>query len=357
MQTFSRRTFSLLLPVAFQGLLYGQAPSWNGVFLSHEKLRALKAKKNTPSFTQLHADAERSLTRVPSVPKTWYVPGYYRDPEGHIKAKDGLAGDANAAYGLALAWQVTGDNRYAAASVALIDAWASGVESMSRKDDSMLSFSYHFPALILAASLLRSYRPWPAARQAAFHEFVRTKALDMNTMDRKNNWGNWGLVLVMASAAYLEDATLFATGVARWKEFIETQIAEDGHLPEEVGRNNGVGEHGIWYTHFCLMPQTIAAEIARVNGIDLYEYRSPSGRTLRSAYERAVPWACDPATFPYYKGADPKGQAGTDYISYWEILNARWPNAQASAMIAKMRPLTAQHTAPYLTFTHGGTNA
>lgn len=101
------------------------------------------------------------------------------------------------------------------------------------------------------------------------------------------------------------------------------------------------------------MPQTLAAEIARVHGIDLYDYRSPNGRTLRQAFERIVPWASDPRTFPYYKGQDPKGQMGTDYISYWEILNARWPQAAATGLLARMRPLTATHSAPYLTFTHG----
>jgi len=336
-------------------------PAWRnqGIFLSEARLATLKkrvAQKVEPTyaaFQKLQKAADDQLHQPPHVLSEWYVTGFYRDVKGHQKAKNGLADDANGAYALALAYRMTDDSKYAAAAAALINAWATGVQSMSRKDDSMLSFSYHFSAFIFAADLIKSFPGWPNEQQAAFKEFVRTKAIGMNTMDRANNWGNWGLVLVLAGAAYLEDQALFDKGVARWKEFIEKQIADDGHLPHEVGRNGGVGEHGLWYSHFTLMPQTIAAEVARVNGADLYDYRSPGGHTLRAAFERLAPWARDPQTFPYYKGKDPQGQKATNYVSYWEILNAHWPHPDATAMLATMRPLSATHSTPHLTFTHG----
>lgn len=337
------------------------AVAWpdNGVFVSEARLVALKARierrvePTYGAFLRLQQSANAQLDRRPTVPAEWYVPAYYRDGPGHQKAKLSLANDANFAYELALMYRLTGKATYAQAVARLINGWATGVQSMSRKDDSLLSFSYHFPAFIFAADLIENEPSWPQPEQQTFKEFVRTKALPMNTMDRRNNWGNWGLVLVMAGAAYLRDRALFETSIVRWKEFIDEQIAQDGHLPHEVGRNGGVGERGLWYSHFTLMPQTIAAEIARVNGVDLYEYRSPQGRTLRAAFERLAPWTRTPQSFPYYKGEDPQGQKGTDYISYWEILNARWPQPDATAMLVAMRPLTATHSTPQLTFTHG----
>jgi hypothetical protein len=331
----------------------------NGVFLSSTRISTLKKRieqKVEPTYTaflKLQQAADVQLQRQPEVPAEWYVPGFYRDKDGHRRAKASLADDANSAYELALMYRLTDDAKYAESAARLINGWATGVQSMSRKDDSLLSFSYHFPAFLFAADLIKQSPQWPQEQQQRFQQFVRTKALPMNTMDRKNNWGNWGLVLVMASAAYLEDSELFNTGIARWKIFIEEQIANDGHLPHEVGRNGDVGDHGLWYSHFTLMPQTIAAEIARVNGVDLYEYRSPSGRTLRQAFERLAPWAHTPQSFPYYKGQDPAGQKATDYVSYWEILNSRWPHPDATAMLATMRPLTASHSTPHLTLTHG----
>lgn len=329
------------------------------VFLSVDRLATLQrriAQKTEPTYTAylaLQREADAQLTRQPQAPAEWYVPGYYRDPAGHKKAKDGLAGDANHAYALALLFRMTGEDKYAQSAVRLLDAWASGLQTLSQKDDSRLSFCYHFPAFILAADLLRDFSGWPAAHQQAFTDFLRTKALPMTTQERENNWGNWGLVLTLAGAVYLRDEALYRTGIERWKYFMETQLAEDGHLRLEVTRNDGRGDHGLWYSHFSLMPQTIAAEIARVHGDDLFSYRSPSGHTLRQAFERLAPWTCEPATFPYYRGSNPAEQHGPDYISYWEILNAHWPQPAAARLLAKKRPLSADHSAPALTFTHG----
>ena len=73
---------------------------------------------------------------------------------------------------------------------------------------------------------------------------------------------------------------------------------------------------------------------------------------MRQAFERLAPWTRRPETFPYYKG-EPGGQLGTNYDSYFEILNARWPHPDATALLHAARPLTANHCTPNLTFTHG----
>ncbi|WP_244857922.1 alginate lyase family protein [Agromyces archimandritae] len=295
----------------------------------------------------------------------WEVPPFYAGADANRAVKHALLDDANQAYAAALVYTVNGDERYAEAAAKMIRAW-SKVQEVRTTGDSGLAFSYHFPALIFAADLIDGYRGFTAADRAAFETFLRDKALPANTMDRENNWGNWGMVLVMSAAAYLEDETLFHTAVNRWKHFIEHQVDENGTLPEETGRNDGTGGHGIWYTHFALQPQTIAAEIALVNGVDLYDYVSPSGRTLRQAYEVVAGWVADPATFPVWQG-DPSElvnvrtieyafqgrQISESTISYFELLNAHWPTAAAASVLGADRPVSTLHSAPYLTFTHG----
>lgn len=329
------------------------------MFISDDRIETVRERieqQQEPTWSAyqaLLAQAPALLAHQPQVPETWHVPGFYPDPEGHREGKGGLQDDANAAYQLALLYRLTDEPRYAEAAARLAHAWA-GLETLSTEADSTLSFSYHFPALIFAADMLRGSDAWTDEHETRFARFVRDKAVGMNTMDRANNWGNWGLVLVLASAAFLDDDELFAQGVERWKQFIDEQIADDGHLPHEVGRNGGRGERGIWYSHFTLMPQTLAAEIARVRGVDLYDYTSPSGQTLADAFHRLAPWARDPSTFPYYTAdAAEHPQRGVDYVSYFEILHARWPHPDAAAMLEARRPLTASHSAPVLTLTHG----
>lgn len=326
------------------------------VFVTEARIATLRARirnrvePTAAAFRRVKSVADRELDREPHVLKEWYVPGYYRDAKGHAGAKRGLQDDANIVYQQALCYRMTGDEKYARAAVRIVHAWATQVESTSKKDDSTLSFSYHFPAMIFGADLLRVAESFSPESRLRFRTFLREKALPLNTMNARNNWGNWGLVLAMAIATYLDDQALFDRGVKRWKDFIDQQVSEDGHLHHEVKRSGGM--RGIWYSHFSLMPQTIAAEIARVNGVDLYEYASPRGRTMRRAFDVLAGWTRRPETFPYYN--DPKKLRGVTYYSYFEILNAHWPNADAAALLEQRRPMTASHCAPALTFTHGG---
>ena len=347
------------------GLLAGEVSMYSAaaedrapreIFLSETRLDTLKRRiedRTEPTYSawlDLKSRADGLLDRRPHAPKHWYVPGYYRDAAGHSQAKQGLQDDANAVYELALCWRMTGDERYAQAAVRLVDGWVNTVQSTSREEDSTLSFSYHFPAMMFGADLLASWPGFSAARQDAFRRFCRQTALPLNTMDRGNNWGNWGLVLVLACARYLGDDELLDRGEQRWKELLDRQIDDHGHLHHEVRRSGGM--RGIWYSHFSLFPQTIAAEILRLAGRDLYDWRSPAGHTLRQAFEPLAGWTRDPASFPYWQGKANQ-QLGVKYFSYFEILHARWPNADAAALLRESRPMTAHHSAPVLTFTHG----
>lgn len=325
------------------------------VLLTPERLDLLRqriAARTEPTasaWAAVRKNATAALTFEPQVPEVWFVPGFYGNKEGHVKAKAGLQESADAAYALALAWQMIRDERYARASAKIILAWA-GLKELKKENDSSLSFSYHFPPLIFAAALLRDSPVWADADEQTFRTFLREKALPLNTMDRNNNWGNWGLVLFSAIAAYNGDIDGLDVAEARWKKFIGSQIAADGHMHDEVGRNSG--SSGMWYSHFSLFPQTISGEILRVQGRDPFEFTGKDGRSLKLAYERIAPWSLHPETFPYFKG-DPKDLQGSDYVSYFEILLPRWPNADAQALVQALRPMTARHGLPYLTFTHG----
>ncbi|MEX2639338.1 MAG: alginate lyase family protein [Balneolales bacterium] len=328
------------------------------VFLSAERIDSVRTRieqRKEPQYSaylDLKEEAESLLDHTPTVPDTWFVPFFYQDSRGHQQAKKALMDDANTAYKLALMYQLTGQEKYARSAVPIIKGWST-LGGIQTEEDSKLSFSYHYPALIFAADMVRSSPEWTGQAESNLRGFLVNEALQLNTMDRHNNWGNWGLALVLSVAAYVEDEELMAEGYKRWEEFIDTQVGDEGQLPHEITRNNGVGERGIWYSHFTLMPQTIAAEIACTNGLDLYDYTSEEGRTLQMAYHTLAPWAMDPSTFPHFTGEGGAEQRGVDYISYFEVLNTLWPNDASSEMLQRRRPLTASHSTPVLTLTHG----
>jgi hypothetical protein len=344
---------------------------WNGVFLSSERIAGLRehiaTNSDDPALTNLFEQADRALGRDPKAPRQWYVPPFYSgDPANHRRPKHALMEDANEAYSAALTYRLTDDERYAEAAATLINAWATEVEALSRADDSALVFSYHFPALIFAADLLEPYHGWDRTSRREFAQFVRDRAVPMNTMRSANNWANWGTVLVISAGAYLRDRDLFAVGLARWKELIDSQVATDGTLPHEITRNNGTGNAGIWYTHFSLQPQTIAAEVALVNGVDVFDYTSPTGMSLHDAFHVVAGWVDEPTTFPIWQG-DPDDMVNVRFVdyeldgerwressfSYFEILTRRWPNPSADAVLVDEGPVSTMHSAPHMSLTHG----
>ena len=159
----------------------------------------------------------------------------------------------------------------------------------------------------------------------------------------------------MRGGIYLDDKNIFNKGLSRWKQLVDSQISEDGTLHEEVtrpGHSKVPGEMGLWYSNFCLLPATFGAEVARVNGVQIYDYTSPRGNNLRKAYTKLIPWLKNPASFPYFKG-DPKGLVGVHHYPYFEMLTARWPNPDAIAMLKAHRPIRTNHCIPDTTFTHG----
>ena len=326
------------------------------VFLTDARLEAVRErveKRQEPTWTawqRVLKEADAGLTLTVEVPEHWHVPGAYVDREGCTRANRPLDTATKASYYLALAYRITGDEKYAQAAVGLIKPWCTGIKTYSKKADSTLSFSYHVPAMIAAADLLRRSPAFTKPDQELFSRFLRDQALPMNSMARKNNWGNWGMLLVLTSAAYLDDAALFQTGVQRWKALLESQQDENGILPDEVTRSKG--QMGLWYTNFCLFPHTLCAEVARVNGTDLFSYVSPTGRSLRKAHERAIPWLKDPASFSYFQG-DPKTLVGVLHIPHFELLQPRWPQPDAADLIKRARPIYTHFGIPAETFTHG----
>ena len=109
------------------------------VFLSTERLAELrqriaqKLEPNYSAYLKLKQEADGELDRQAEVPEIWYVPGYYRDADGHNRTKGGLEGDANAAYRLALCYQMTGDERYAGAVARLAGAWSTGITDAAHR--------------------------------------------------------------------------------------------------------------------------------------------------------------------------------------------------------------------------------
>ena len=323
------------------------------------QLKAVVANKTEPNYTgwvALVGQANRAIGRADKAPSTWFVPNRYDDPDGEYAARSALQNDANDTLALAIAFAVTGDAKYSTQAVKFITAW-SKIGSFTKTTQTQLSWSYHFPSMIFGAALLRTSAAFTSAQQTAFSGLIRRSLLTMSTAyTHTNNLGSWGLVFEIGSAAYLKDATRFNNAISRHRAIQEVAIDANGVLNDEVHRqdgNQGNGSSGLWYVNFALMPMTYTAEVAMVNGVDLYNYTSPSGGRLITAFKKAAVWSADPSTF-YFNTSGTVSTFNPLLAGYFEMLNARWPNAQAKTILAANQPVQARQSIIGQTFLYGG---
>ena len=283
------------------------APRPPGVGLMHTvaQLDFLRAHRDQqpwqPAYQQLLQDADAALARTPDPRVDFDVPFYYGDPAASEAAKECLRQDALAAYALALGYQLADTSArrhlYAAKATEFLGAWATVNTSISGADGDLVAMYTGVP-LLYAADLVMNAEDWAPAGRSAFMAWTSTvfSHSSDNIKGHSNNWGAWGTLGAMATAALAGNAAAVADEIARTESRIETSIAANGELPEENLRTNS----GMWYSYFALTSITAAAQIARnVSGIDLFGYTAPNGRTLRMALERDFVYAVHPEQWPY----------------------------------------------------------
>lgn len=360
--------FLLCLVLLQQAATAGTHP----VYLSDARIEILKdrvqklVEPNYKAWQEVLKSADQALKASPPVvPETLRSYSPYKDPKKHEadKGSNTFTRDAHAAYRLALAYRITGDERFAAGTVFLLNAWSEGLKVIeSRHENTALNASIFIPCYIIAADLISKSPSFTPADQEVFKGFLRNVVLSSGSaelcMRRTNNWANFGTLLAMTAGSYLDDRKLFDRGVEHWKQLVESQMEADGTLKEEVTRPGGTdkapGAMGLWYSNFSLFPATLAAEVARVNGIDLYGYVTPSGKSLALAYAKTIPWIKDPRSFPYYKGTgDPSKLTGIHLIPHFEMLTLRHSEPGALEILHAHRPIRVNHCIPDETFTHG----
>lgn len=304
-------------------------------------------------------DLDRAADTTPVEP-LFYVGPYYETPEELLELSHRFRWDAHASYRLALGHYVSGERRLAEAARSLILRWQA-IETLSPKDDTPLVWANQFPEFVWAADILRHHSDvWTTADELTFRDLV-SRGLSLDTSHRTNNWGSWGVVLRLSSAAYLGDRPLFDSGITRWHELLDIQFDHRGWQPAEIPRNDDQGNRGICYSHFNLHPLTLAAQIAHQNRVFIFHDKNSVGAGLEEGYETVMRWATDPEQFSRDTGYWPEeyecvrlnGRAPSYNYGYGEILDLYFPNQDFRTWAEQDRPLSFNWAGSMLTVTHG----
>jgi hypothetical protein len=216
-----------------------------------------------------------------------------------------MSGDVRA---LATAYYLTADRRYAERAATLLRAWFLSPESRMNPN---LTHAQAIPGRVpgRAEGIIDVHRLTPVVEaiglldpsnvlteqertglRAWFSDLVDWMATSPNGLAEKaaeNNHGIFYDLLISHFALFAGRPDIAQATIGRFGETrIAQQIEPDGRLPRELVRTRSL-HYSIW----TLTAAFDVADLGRCVGVDVWNYISPDGRSLRGATEFLAGWA------------------------------------------------------------------
>jgi hypothetical protein len=215
---------------------------------------------------------------------------------------------SEASRALALAWYFTGNADYANRAALLLRTWF--LDPATRMNPN-LEFAQAIMGVntvrgigiidtrplvdaVDAVGLLAGSSAWTAADDKGLHDWftqylhwMRTSKNGMDEDAAKNNHGNWYDVQLTSMELFLGDRkeavdTLESVETRR----ITVQIEPDGREPLELARTKAWG-----YSNMSLEALCKLATFGDEAGVDLWNFKTADGRSIRAAIDFLVPYA------------------------------------------------------------------
>jgi hypothetical protein len=157
--------------------------------------------------------------------------------------------------------------------------------------------------------LLAGSKSWTAEDskklKAWFRElltYIETSEQGKNEQEAPNNHGTWYGVQAATYAMYLGDNELAKKLIIRHgRDRIASQIEPDGRQPHELERTNGFD-----YSRFNILAHEDLAMLGERMGIDLWNYETKDGRSLRKGIDWLLPYATGQKKWEYEQIRPPK---------------------------------------------------
>lgn len=228
---------------------------------------------------------------------------------------------------LALAYQITGEERYAAKAVDHLRRWF--LNTKTRMNPHMnygqtvpghnnglgrgfgIIDTYSFIEMLDGVELIKSSKNWKAKDEqgliewfSQYLDWMLESAVGKEEYEAANNHGLAFDVQIVRFAIFtgrLDIARRFLNDFPKLRLF--SQIEPDGSQPLELARTTAFG-----YSVFNLGHILDMCMMSRSLGIDLMKIESHDGRSIRKALEFLLPWAGkEQSTFPWQQIKDWSG--------------------------------------------------
>lgn len=257
----------------------------------------------------------------------------------------GLARDVGA---LAAAWDLTHDERFAAAAVRHLRTWfvdpatrmtpnllyAQAIQGVATGRGIGIIDTLHLAEVALGIEALRESQSLTREDDAALTQWfrdylhwMRMHPYGLEEAKQENNHGTCWVLQAAAFARLTGDAAVLAECRARFRRDLLTQMAADGSFPRELARTKPYG-----YAIFNLDVMTATAVVLSTPDDDLMRATLPDGRGLLRAVGWLAPFLADKSRWP--KAPD---------VMYWND----WPIRQPALLFGALASGNAEWLATW----------
>jgi hypothetical protein len=231
-----------------------------------------------------------------------------RNPEIYkITDRTYLGNLDNATRTLALAYYITGDEKYAAKASTLLQHWfldedskmnphleyGQGIPGINTGRGIGIIETVSLTGIVDAIGLLPESKSWTLNDQkglqdwfAKYLDWLLNSKYGKDEAAAKNNHGTWYNVQVVDFALFTGDNQKAKELAEDAKKRIDNQIAGDGKMQLELDRTNGLG-----YSSMNLKGWFDMATLADELGVDLWSYTNKQNAGIRAALDWLAPYA------------------------------------------------------------------
>ena len=343
---------SLLLTVYMLTLIYSQAQP-KVYIMDGEKLQQLKnkvqqkdaatlqlvneLKKQADGFLKMKSISvmDKGFTPVSGskhdymsqAPYFWYdsskpkgLPYMRRDGERNpeinkITDKKSLGDLETATRALALAYYLSGEEKYATNAADMVRYWffnadtkmnpnldyAQGIPGINNGRGIGIIESRAFTGVADAVGLLEGSASWNQKDDAllkqwytSFLKWMLTSKNGGEEHRAKNNHGTWYFVQVMDFALFTGDKDKAKQLALESRVRLDSQLTKEGKQPLELERTKALG-----YSTMNLRGWFEAARLANEAGVDVWKYKTSKGAGLQSAFNWLLPYALNEKEWGY----------------------------------------------------------
>lgn len=209
-------------------------------------------------------------------------------------------------YTLSLAYYFSEDKVYADHAARLVRVWfldtatrmnpnlkyGQAIKGVNTGRGTGLIDTRHFIKLIDGVGLLQGSSSWKNADQQGlkkwfsdFLHWMQTSKNGKDEMKAANNHGTWYDAQRVSMAMFIDSIDLAKKIVQNAQDRLDKQIDDAGKFPLEMERT--ISLH---YTSFVMEAFFIIADVSEKLGIDMWNYKSPSGKSLKKAFDALQPY-------------------------------------------------------------------